>query len=115
MAFIRGAVCAENTKENISQSAVGLVEEILRRNGLRGADVQAILFTCTGDLNACYPAAAVRAVLGDKIAYFCTQEMYVVGSLDHCIRVCVVTDRVGQEDCKHVYLGKASALRPDLS
>lgn len=114
MAYIRGAVCADNNENDISKSAVELVSEIIRRNDLHFEDVQAVFFTCTKDLDACYPADAVRHVLGGHIAYSCAQEMNVEGSLDHCIRVCVVAEGLSQRNCKHVYLGVAAKLRPDL-
>ncbi len=115
MGVIRGAICAQNTTEDISAQAVVLVSEILSRNKLQKDDVQAIIFTCTADLDACYPAAAVREWLDNpQIAYMCAQEMNVEGSLDHCIRVCVISDVLNQKECKHCYLGKAAVLRSDL-
>lgn len=114
MGVIRGAICAQNTAEDISARAEELVREILRRNSLCERDVQAILFTATADLNACYPAQSVRQFLGGNIAYICAQEMNVVGSLDHCLRVCVFAQKLSQDECKHCYLGKAAILHPDL-
>ena len=115
MVAIRGAICAENTVEDISARAVELVTEIIRRNDLQTSAIQAIIFSATNDLDACYPAAAVRELLGAQIAFFCTQEMKVKGSLENCIRVCVLADGLNQSSCKHCYMGKAAILRPDLS
>lgn len=114
MRAIRGAICAQNTAEDISAKALELVREIFERNNLQFKSVSAIIFTATPDLDACYPATAVREWLNDSnVAFLCAQEMAVKGSLDHCIRVCVIAD--GDKDhCSHCYLGKASVLRPDL-
>ena len=115
MGAIRGAICAENTVEDISSRAVELVETILQRNDLSVDDVQAVIFTATADLNACYPATAVRRALNaDNTAFLCVQEMSVDGALNNCLRVCVLTDARSQNECKHVYLGKAALLRSDV-
>ena len=116
MAAIRGAICAQNDAKDISARATELVEEIVKCNKLQISDICAVIFTCTADLDACYPAAAVRELLASpKIAYVCAQEMNVKGSLDHCIRVCVIAEGIAQSDCKHRYLGKAAVLRSDLA
>lgn len=116
MVIIRGAVCAENTAEDISERSVELIQEILQRNGLRKSEIQAIIFTATDDLDACYPAAAVRNALDmTATAFICAQEMKVKNSLDHCIRACVFAEGISQKECIHCYLGKAASLRPDLT
>ena len=115
MGAIRGATCAKNTTEDISAKSVELVAEIIRRNNLDTADIEAIIFSCTDDLNACYPATAVRqAFMLSSTAFMCFAEMKVEGSLAHCIRVCVIVNGIAQKECKHCYLHEAAALRSDL-
>ena len=115
MGAIRGAICAENTVEDISARSLELVKEIFSRNNIDKKHVVAILFSVTDDLNACYPAKSVREQLGlVNVAFMCFAEMKVSNSLSHCIRVCVFVDELKQEQCKHCYLGKASVLRADL-
>lgn len=119
MGAIRGAVCAENTDVDISNKAVELIREIFIRNDLCPQDIEAVIFSVTEDLDACYPAKAVREVfsMGDA-AFMCLSEMSVCGSIDHCIRVCVFVRqeiRKKQSQYVHCYLGKAKALREDLS
>ena len=109
---IRGAICAENTAESISENAVTLVREILTRNCLAAERVSAVFFSATADLNACYPATKVRETLLPNAAFMCFAEMQVASSLSHCIRVAVFAE---VEDVKHCYLGKASQLRADLN
>ena len=108
---IRGAICAENTAESISQNALALVGEILERNCLLPEQVLAVFFSATPDLDACYPATKVRETLLPKAAFMCFAEMHVVGSLPHCIRVAVFAETERVEYC---YLGEAAQLRPDL-
>lgn len=115
MAAIRGAICAENTVDDISEKSLAMMNTILEKNGLAPNDVCAALFSATKDLNACYPARSVRENLAmTKTAFMCFAEMDVKNGLDHCIRVCVLTDKLKQADCVHCYIGKASVLREDL-
>ena len=115
MGAIRGAICAENTAEDISAKAVELVKEIYRANNLQNELVSAIIFSASADLNACYPAKEVRRFLGENnVAFMCLEEMAVQNSLEKCLRVCVIAEGLPQKQCKHVYLGKAAVLRPDL-
>lgn len=113
--IIRGAVCAQNTSESISQNAVELISEIIFRNRLDKSTISAIFFTATEDLNAVNPATAVRAALDlPEVAFMCSQEMAVVGALPFCIRAAVFVDTPAETLFKPVYLGKTATLRPDL-
>ena len=115
MGAIRGAICAENTVEDISCKSLQLVKEIISRNELSSSNIEAIFFSVTDDLNACYPAKSVREQLNlSNVAFMCFEEMKVVNSLDHCIRVCVFVNGREQASCKHCYLGEAAVLRRDL-
>ena len=115
MGAIRGAICAKNTVEDISAKSLQLVNEIVAANNVRLSDVEAILFSVTDDLNACYPAKSVREQLDlPNVAFMCFAEMKVPNSLAHCIRVCVIVNGLPQNACKHRYVGEASVLRKDL-
>lgn len=115
MGVIRGAICAENTENDISLRAVELVSAILSANALSCGDVEAVFFSATSDLDARYPATAVRERLAmDDVAFMCFAEMRVRGSLDHCLRVSVFAPKLNQDECKHCYIGRASCLRQDL-
>ena len=115
MAVIRGAICANNTIEDISSKSLELVNLIIQENNVDVEQISAIIFSATKDLNACYPAKAVREQFGlSKVAFMCFQEMDVVGCLDHCIRVGIFVDDFSQSNVKHVYIGRAQDLRKDL-
>lgn len=115
MAAIRGAICAENNAVSIGEAAVRLVGEILQKNDLPTDEVETIFFTVTRDLDAAYPAAAVRKHFGfSNAAFMCMQEQFVEGSLPRCIRVCVLTSKPYQKEVKHCYVGAAAVLRTDL-
>ena len=115
MSAIRGAICAENTVEDISRKSLQLVQEIISRNRLQLRDIEAIFFSVTEDLNACYPAKAVREELNlPNVAFMCFAEMKVPNSLSRCIRVCVFANGLFQSECIHCYIGEAAVLRRDL-
>ncbi|MCL2377225.1 MAG: chorismate mutase [Defluviitaleaceae bacterium] len=112
---IRGATTAENTKEDIINNTRHLLEEIIKSNNFEINQIISILFTCTKDLNAAYPAVAAREMGMVHAALMCAQEMDVTGSLPLCIRVQVtVTAGIPQKEAKHIYFKEARALRPDL-
>lgn len=112
---IRGAVTAENTKEDILAKTKELLLEIIEENNLDIECITSIFFTATKDLDKVYPAVSAREIGITDAALMCFQEMYVEGSLEKCIRVTVMVESdKKQKDAKHVFLGEAQKLRPDL-
>ncbi len=113
---IRGAITIEeNTKECIWSNTELMLSEIIKRNSLSAEDIISVVFTATRDIDAAYPAVALRKMGITEASLICMQEMYVKGSLEMCIRVMVTvnTDKA-QRDMEHVYLKGAVVLRPDL-
>lgn len=89
----------------------------MRRNELQPEYISNIWITMTQDLDATFPAKAIRQLEGwDLVPLMCSVEIPVQGSLPRCIRfmVQVNTDK-SQSEIKHVYLNEAKRLRPDLS
>lgn len=119
MRGIRGAATVEkNAKEEIWQAACEMVREMLACNAVRPEDIGAAIFTMTDDLTAAFPTAGVRKGLPgfDLVPLFDARQCAVEGSLPKCIRVLLLVDTEKcQAEIKHVYLGRASQLRPDLS
>jgi len=112
---IRGAVTAENTKDDILAKTKELLLEIIKENNLEIENIIAIFFTATRDLDKVYPAVSARAVGITDAALMCFQEMHVEGSMDNCIRVTVMAESdKKQKNALHVFLGEAQKLRPDL-
>ena len=71
----------------------------------------------TNDLDATFPARAIREIEGwEMVPLMCSTEIPVKGSLPKCIRLMVQinTDKSHRE-IRHVYLNEAQKLRPDLS
>ncbi|MEF9958487.1 MAG: (d)CMP kinase [Niameybacter sp.] len=114
---VRGAITAQNTKESIVSQTRRLLEAVLKANHIEIDEIIQIIFTCTKDLNAAYPAIAARALGITEAALMCMQEMDVEGSLEHCIRLSMLctSGKETQHTVKHQYLGEARKLRPDLA
>jgi chorismate mutase len=113
---IRGATDVHaNDADAIITATRELLERIVTANDVSVDDVTSVILTATPDLDAAYPARAAREMGWVNTPLLCMQEMAVAGSLPRCIRVLVHwnTDRA-LEQIRHVYLGQARALRPDL-
>ena len=115
---IRGATTAEaDQHETINNATRELLSAILEANPeLQPGDLASALFTVTADLSAAYPAAAAREMGWTDVPLICAREIPVPGGLPRCIRVLLHwnTD-LPQSAIRHVYLGAAAALRPDLN
>lgn len=113
---VRGAVGVdENSAAAILAATRELLQAMLRENGLSPQDVVSAIFTMTHDLDAVFPAEAARQLGWTDVPLLCACEIAVPGSLPRVVRVLlhVETDRPRAE-IRHVYLGRAAALRPDL-
>ncbi len=114
---IRGAITAENnTIEDITSATVELFREIVGQNNIFIPNIINIIFSITKDLNAIYPAKALREHFDvGTTPLFCVQEADIQNSLEKCIRVMVtVSSDIIKSDVKHIYLKGAQKLRPDL-
>lgn len=114
---IRGATTVEkNDREEILEATFELLKIIVQENDLVSEDIASIIFTVTNDLNAAIPAEAARDLLGWKyVPLLCMNEMNAPGKLGMCIRVLLhVNTERPQQEIRHIYLRKASQLRPDL-
>ena len=114
---IRGAATVdENSREKIWLTARQLVTEIFSLNELRAEDVGAIIFSSTEDLTAAFPTAGVRQLPKFQfVPLFDTREPAIENSLPMCLRVLILADvDKKQDEVRHVYLGGAKNLRPDL-
>ena len=114
---IRGAISVEeDTQDSILQATHELLIEILQTNpSLQPQDLASALFTMTDDLTSTYPALAARKLGWVEVPLLCAREIAVPGGMPRVIRVLLHWNTVlPQSDMRHVYLGRAVALRPDL-
>lgn len=115
---IRGATTVtRNDEQEIMQESLRLLEEMVKRNDLQPEYISNIWITMTQDLDAAFPAKAIRQLEGwDLVPLMCSVEIPVKGSLPRCIRFMVqVNTEKSQSEIKHVYLNEAKRLRPDLT
>jgi len=115
---IRGATTVTRNEETeILQETVILLREIVDRNGVIAEDICSVWITMTEDLDATFPARAIREMEGwEMVPLMCSTEIPVKGSLPQCIRLMVqVNTDKSQREIKHVYLNEAQKLRPDLT
>lgn len=114
---VRGATTVgANEREAILTAARELLETMAEANGIQPEDLAAVLFTCTPDLTAAFPAEAARSLGWTHVPLLDAQEVPVPGSLPRCIRILMLwnTERP-QQEVRHVYLRDARSLRPDLA
>ena len=114
---VRGAVCASaNSREAIFEATKKLLVHMFAKNDIETEKIASIFLTATPDLNADYPAYAVREMGLTMIPMMCATEINVPGSLQRVIRVLIhLETNKGQSEIKHLYLGDAKRLRPDLA
>ncbi|WP_152393950.1 chorismate mutase [Paenibacillus guangzhouensis] len=114
---IRGAttVTANDDQEILSETIV-LLNEIVRVNDIIPEDICSVFVTMTTDLDATFPARAIRQMGGwELVPLMCSIEIPVKGGLERCIRLMVqVNTTKRQDEVRHVYLNEAKRLRPDL-
>jgi len=116
---IRGATTVErNDRDEILERTVALLRAIVRNNGLSAERIAMAHFTMSPDLDAAFPAEALRKMPGpgwERVPAICSTEVAVPGSLRRAIRVLVLAETAGKaRDIRHEYAGRAAALRPDL-
>ncbi|MGZ9586915.1 chorismate mutase [Paenibacillus marinisediminis] len=114
---IRGATTVQaNDADEILSATNELLNKIVELNEIDAESISSIWITMTTDLDATFPARAVRTLPGwELVPIMCAVEIPVKGSLPQCIRIMLnVNTEKGQADIKHVYLNEAAKLRPDL-
>jgi chorismate mutase len=112
---VRGAVQAErNDAESIVGATTALVRELIDRNGLEPASFVSVIFTCTDDLDAEFPAVAARELGFGQVPLLCNREMNVPGAMERVIRLLAHYYAPAEHQPAHVYLGKTQKLRADL-
>jgi chorismate mutase len=115
---IRGAITTRNDRKEILERTLALLRSIVRKNGLTAERISMVHFTMSPDLNAAFPAAALRKLPGRgwaRVPAICSTEVAVPGALEGVVRVLVLAETAGSaRDVRHEYAGRAAALRPDL-
>jgi chorismate mutase len=114
---VRGAVQVEaDDRDAILEGTTELVNEVMTRNELSTDEVISVLFTCTPDLTAEFPALAARKIGFHDVPLMCATEINRPGAMPRVIRLMahIETDRP-RSAIQHVYLRGAVALRLDIA
>lgn len=103
---VRGATVAhDNTAPAIREAIRELVAAMIEANGIAADDLAAATFTTTPDLNASFPAEAIRLMGWDTVPMLGAVEMAKPGAPGRCIRVLLLWNTVrGPAEITHVYL-----------
>jgi chorismate mutase len=112
---LRGANSVEaNDADAILGATDELIRELMERNALAPDAIVSCIFTLTEDLDAEFPAVAARRLGLDRVPLLCAREVPVPGSMPKVIRVLMHYYSDADHSPRHVYLGRARALRADL-
>jgi chorismate mutase len=114
---IRGATTARTNEANeILSAAKELMLAIVKENHLNPDDVCSVFLTVTPDLDAAFPAKAIRTIPGwELVPLLGSTEIAVPGGLPRCIRLLILVNTdLSSSEVNHVYLREAISLRPDL-
>ena len=114
---VRGAITVNaNTKEEIKNATIELLNEILAKNEINKEDISFAIFTLTSDLNADFPAKYARLNCGfNQVPMMSYQELDIPNSLKMCLRILLnINTTKTQNEIKHIYLKGATILRGDL-
>ncbi|WP_066257192.1 chorismate mutase [Neobacillus drentensis] len=115
---MRGAITVnQNTEEEIVTATEELLKKIIEENQIHPDLVASVFISTTEDINAVFPARALRKFEGwTYVPVMCMQEMPVPNSLTMCVRIMMhVNTTKSQDEIIHVYLKGAKVLRPDLN
>ena len=115
---IRGAITVDADQPDVILNATReLLIAIEKANpDLVVDDIASVWFTLTDDLSSAYPARAARDLGWAQTPLMCAREIPVPGGLPRCIRVLIHWNtNLPQLAIRHVYLGDAIHLRPDLN
>ena len=113
----RGATqLSADTKAEMREAVVELLQDLLKANSISDGDLISILFTATPDIKSDFPAAGVRELGLVDLPLICAQELDVAGSLPRTIRLLIhANSSLTRSEVTHKYLRGAVVLRPDLA
>jgi chorismate mutase len=114
---IRGATTVtSNSEEEILDRTEALIREMVQENKVEPSDIASVIISVTDDINAVFPAKAMRRLVGFTfVPVMCVKEIPVPDSLPFCVRIMMtVNTSVSPHEVNHIYQQNAIVLRPDL-
>ena len=116
---LRGAVCCENTEEDMRLRIAGMYDELVGLNNLEEEEIVSAIFSATVDLTAANPCTALREAVCGKtnraatVPLFSAQEPQSDNSLEKTVRVIIHCYLEEGVKTHHVYRNGAQVLRKD--
>lgn len=110
------ATVTANDAQEIQDVTLDMINQLVSENNIDPADIASVWITVTNDLDATFPAKPIRQLPDwELVPIMCALEIPVKNSLEKCIRIMLHWNTTkSQQEIKHIYLGGARALRPDL-
>ena len=114
---LRGAITVSADEPDLILDATReLLREMVLLNAIEPEQLISVIFTATPDLTSAFPARAARDLGWNDVALLCMSEVAVPGALPRCVRVLMHVELSADAGRgRHVYLGAAAGLRPDLA
>ncbi|KHD85772.1 chorismate mutase [Heyndrickxia ginsengihumi] len=115
---VRGATTVEKDEESMILSATEeLFHTLIKENSIDPSQVASLFISVTPDIRSVFPSKALRNFKDWKyVPIMNMQEIPVENSLQKCIRVMIhLNTDSAQQEIHHVYLNRATVLRPDLT
>ena len=110
---IRGAIDVD--ERGIEPATATLLDALVESNACRLEDIAAAIFSMPDDLPDANPAAIARGRGWDRVPLMLVREHPLPIDVPRCLRVLVLWNTTQEQSAiRHVYLGKAAVLRPDL-
>lgn len=98
------------------EAVAELLHTLVSRNGIRPGELAAAVFTLPPELGELRAAAVAREMGWERVPLLEVSQPARADDIPRCLRVLLLWNAdVGQEDVRHVYLGRAASLRPDLA
>ncbi len=119
LAAFRGAICTENTVEDITKNVCLMCNELFTRNNIDSKDIVSLQFSITKDITVLNPATALRRGKCEiditQVPLFCCQEAEIEGGMKKVVRALLHAYVEEGSEYHNVYLNGAEKLRPDFS
>ncbi len=116
MRGVRGATVIPPGREESENAVAELLAEMVAANGIDPDDLAAAWFSLPAELNELRAAAVARRMGWSRVPLLEVCQPERAEDVRRCLRVMLLwnTDREAN-DVRHIYLGEAARLRPDLA
>ncbi|MDI6823558.1 MAG: chorismate mutase [Bacillota bacterium] len=116
MRGIRGATVIPEDGTRAAAAVRELLYALVQANDIRVEDLAAALFSLPPEMSEVRAAAAAREMGWDRVPLFELAQPVRAGDPPRCLRVLLLWNTTrGVQEIRHVYLGEAARLRPDLA